>query len=113
MLCSLLILLAMPILDTSRVRGGQFRPLWRFAFWVLVADLVLLGYLGSQHPTEPYVIIGAVATLLYFAWYVCLVPLVGVVENTLADIDSSPPLPPSACKPEDSEFVSLFIVLLN
>ena len=49
MLGSLLILLAMPVLDTSRVRGGQFRPLWRIAFWFLVVDVVLLGWLGSQH----------------------------------------------------------------
>jgi ubiquinol-cytochrome c reductase cytochrome b subunit len=49
MLGSLLILLAMPILDTSRVRGGQFRPLWRVAFWFLAVDLVLLGWLGSQY----------------------------------------------------------------
>jgi ubiquinol-cytochrome c reductase cytochrome b/c1 subunit len=52
MLGSLLILLAMPVLDTSRVRGGQFRPLWRMAFWALAVDLALLGYLGSM--PSPY-----------------------------------------------------------
>ena len=46
---SLLILLAMPILDTCRIRGNQFRPLSRFAFWLFVVDFLLLlwiGYLG-------------------------------------------------------------------
>lgn len=88
MLGSLLILLAMPVLDTSRIRGGQFRPLWRVAFWFLVVDLVLLGYLGSQHAEAPFIVIGACASVFYFAWYVVLVPVVGIVENTLADLDA-------------------------
>lgn len=87
MLGSLLILLAMPVLDTSRLRGGAFRPLWRVAFWALAVDLVLLGYLGSQHAEEPFITIGALASVFYFAWYLVLVPVVGVVENTLADLD--------------------------
>jgi quinol-cytochrome oxidoreductase complex cytochrome b subunit len=86
MLASLLVLLAMPLLDTGRVRGGQFRPLWRVSFWALVSLLVLLMYIGSQHAEEPYVTLGAVATFLYFAWYFVLTPLVGLVENTLADL---------------------------
>lgn len=86
MLASLLILLAMPVLDTGRVRGSQFRPLMRFAFWVLVANFFLLMHLGSCHAEEPYVTIGAIATIFYFSWYLVLVPLVGLVENTLIDV---------------------------
>ena len=85
---SLLILLAMPILDTSRVRGANFRPLYRFSFWFLVTDLVVLGFIGSQHPEEPYVTIGAIASIFYFAWYLIFVPFIGIIENTLADLDS-------------------------
>lgn len=86
MLMSLLILLAMPILDTCRVRGSQFRPLMRFSFWVFVTDFFLLMYLGSQHAEEPYVTLGAIATRIYFGWFLVLVPVVGVIENTLMDI---------------------------
>jgi ubiquinol-cytochrome c reductase cytochrome b subunit len=86
MLMSLLILLAMPILDTSRVRGSQFRPLMRFAFWVFVVDFFYLMYLGSQHAEEPFVTLGAIATALYFGWFVVILPVVGVIENTLMDI---------------------------
>jgi quinol-cytochrome oxidoreductase complex cytochrome b subunit len=86
MLASLLVLLAMPLLDTGRVRGGQFRPLWRVSFWALVSLLVLLTFIGSQHAEEPYVTLGAVATVLYFSWYFVLTPLVGLVENTLSDL---------------------------
>jgi ubiquinol-cytochrome c reductase cytochrome b subunit len=83
---AILILLAMPLLDTSRVRGSQFRPLMRFAFWVFVTDFFLLMYLGSQHAEEPYITIGAIATVVYFGWFVVVVPVVGIIENTLMDI---------------------------
>jgi ubiquinol-cytochrome c reductase cytochrome b subunit len=86
MLGSLLILLLMPLVDTSRVRGSQFRPLMRFAFWVFVTDFFLLMYIGSQHAEEPYITIGTIATGLYFGWFLVIVPVVGIIENTLMDI---------------------------
>jgi ubiquinol-cytochrome c reductase cytochrome b subunit len=86
MLGSLLILLGMPLLDTARVRGSQFRPLMRFAFWVFVTDFFLLMYIGSQHAEEPFITIGAIATALYFGWFLVIVPVVGIIENTLMDI---------------------------
>lgn len=90
MLGSLLILLAMPVLDTSRVRGSQFRPLMRFAFWAFVTDFFLLMYLGSQHAEEPYITVGAIATVFYFGWFVVIVPVIGIIENTLMDIATAP-----------------------
>lgn len=86
MFMSLLILLAMPILDTSRIRGSQFRPFARFAFWTFVVDFFILMFIGSQHVASPYVEIGAAATAFYFAWFIVVVPVVGIIENTLMDI---------------------------
>jgi ubiquinol-cytochrome c reductase cytochrome b subunit len=43
-------------------------------------------WIGSQHPTTPYVEIGQIATAFYFAWFVVIVPAVGITENTLADL---------------------------
>ena len=86
MFMSLLILLFMPILDTSRIRGSQFRPLMRFSFFVLVTVFFILMFIGSQHVESPYVEIGQVATALYFGWFLVLVPMIGVIENTLMDI---------------------------
>ena len=100
MLGALLILLAMPVLDTGRVRGSQFRPLMRGAFWVLVADFFLLMYIGSQHAEEPFVTIGAAATALYFGWFFVLVPVVGIIENTLIDVARAPETMPSVDQPQ-------------
>ena len=86
MFMSLLILLLMPVLDTSRIRGNQFRPFARFTFWLFVVDFFILMFIGSQHVESPYVEIGAAATAFYFAWFIIVVPVTGIIENTLMDI---------------------------
>ena len=86
MLGSLLILLILPITDVSRVRGNQFKPFMQFAFWLFVVDFFILLWIGSQHPNSPYVEIGQIATAFYFAWFIIIVPVVGLIENTFMDI---------------------------
>ena len=83
---SLLILLILPIVDVSRQRGNQFRPAMKVAFWSFVFNFFILMWIGSQHPNEPFVFIGQVSTFFYFAWFVLIVPVIGLVENTLMDI---------------------------
>jgi ubiquinol-cytochrome c reductase cytochrome b subunit len=56
------------------------------AFWVQVVVFGILMWIGSQHPVEPFVLIGQVATALYFAWFVLFVPFIGVLENSLFDV---------------------------
>jgi len=90
MFSSLLILLAMPIVDTSRVRGSQFRPLMRWAFWLFVVNFFVLMFIGSQHVEEPFISVGAMSTAFYFAWFLVIVPVIGIVENTLLDIATEP-----------------------
>ena len=86
MFAALLIFLIMPIADTSRIRGNQFRPLNKFFFWVQVVVFGLLMWIGSQHPVEPFVIVGQVSTALYFAWFIVFVPIIGIIENSLFDV---------------------------
>jgi ubiquinol-cytochrome c reductase cytochrome b subunit len=83
---SLLILLILPIVDVSRQRGNQFRPAMKIAFWLFVFNFFILMWIGSQHPNEPFVFIGQVSTFIYFAWFIIIVPAIGLVENTLIDI---------------------------
>lgn len=91
MFMALLILLAMPLLDTSRIRGAQFRPLMRFAFWVFVANFAALMYLGACHVEDPFITVGQICTALYFGWFVVIVPVIGIVENTLLDLATQSP----------------------
>ena len=83
---SLLILLVLPLTDLSRTRGNQFRPAMKLFFWFFVVDFIILMWIGSQHPTEPYVTIGQVATAFYFVWFIVIVPVVGIFENTTMDV---------------------------
>ena len=86
MLGALLILLVLPYTDLSRVRGSAFKPFMKFAFWFFVVDFIILLWIGSQHPNSPYVEIGQIATAFYFSWFVVIVPVVGLIENTFMDL---------------------------
>jgi ubiquinol-cytochrome c reductase cytochrome b subunit len=88
MISAILILLVMPILDTSRLRSTAFRPLMRFAFWSFAVNFLLLMWIGANHPTAPFVTIGQFCTAFYFSFFLILVPLIGVLENTLFDLGS-------------------------
>nr|QYC35755.1 apocytochrome b [Apophysomyces elegans] len=89
MIGAILILLAMPILDTSRIRGSAFRPLMKLAYWLFVVDFLILTCCGGQHVEEPFITLGQVATGFYFAWFLILVPTIGIVENTLMDLNNT------------------------
>jgi len=83
---SLLILLVLPLTDLSRIRGSQFRPAMKLAFWFFVVNFVILSFIGSQHPESPYVEVGQVATAFYFGWFLVIIPIIGLIENTLFDL---------------------------
>jgi ubiquinol-cytochrome c reductase cytochrome b subunit len=82
---SLLILLILPIVDLSRVRGCQFRPLMKFAFWFFIVNFFILMWIGQEHAESPYLEIGQISTAFYFVWFLFFVPVIGLTENSLLD----------------------------
>jgi hypothetical protein len=90
MLSSILILFALPFLDTSRIRSCAFRPLARLVFWAFVVNFFLLAWLGGNHPEPPFVLLGQICTGFYFSYFLILVPAIGILENTLYDIATLP-----------------------
>ena len=86
---SLLILLVLPITDLSRIRGSQFRPLMKLAHWFFIVNFFILMWIGACHPVSPYLEIGQFATSFYFIWFIVIVTVIGIIENTAFDIANS------------------------
>lgn len=83
MLCSILVLLFLPNLETSLIRGLTFRPIMKIFYWFFIVNFIILGYLGSQHAEDPYILISRIATIYYLAYFIIITPLVGHLENLL------------------------------
>jgi ubiquinol-cytochrome c reductase cytochrome b/c1 subunit len=81
---AMVVLFFIPWLDTSRVRSARYRPIFRIFFWALVFDCLALGYLGSQPPTESAVFSARIFTLYYFAFFLIIMPIVGLIETPSA-----------------------------
>ena len=81
---SLLVLLVLPYIETSTIRSKQFRPLSKLMFWLFVADFLILTYIGGQVVEEPFITIGQIASVLYFAYFLVINPIIGIIEGKLA-----------------------------
>jgi len=89
MFAAILILLVMPFTDLGRSRGLQFRPLSKIAFFIFVANFLILMQIGARHVETPFIELGQISTVLYFSHFLIIVPLVSLLENTLVDLHSA------------------------
>jgi ubiquinol-cytochrome c reductase cytochrome b subunit len=86
------VLFILPWLDRSPVRSGQFRPMFKIFFWILVLDVVFLTWLGAK-PAEGWYVVGTqVATVWYFLHFLVILPALSIFETPK-------PLPKSISEP--------------
>nr|YP_008080810.1 cytochrome b [Scomberomorus semifasciatus]YP_008080823.1 cytochrome b [Scomberomorus munroi x Scomberomorus semifasciatus]AFU65507.1 cytochrome b [Scomberomorus munroi x Scomberomorus semifasciatus]AFU65528.1 cytochrome b [Scomberomorus semifasciatus]AFU65541.1 cytochrome b [Scomberomorus munroi x Scomberomorus semifasciatus]UPN49231.1 cytochrome B [Scomberomorus semifasciatus]UPN49232.1 cytochrome B [Scomberomorus semifasciatus] len=87
LLASILVLMVVPFLHTSKQRGLTFRPASQFLFWALIADVVILTWIGGMPAEQPFIIIGQVASVLYFSLFLVFFPLAGWTENKVLELN--------------------------
>ena len=83
MFAAIFVLVILPWLDTSKVRSAVFRPLYKQFFWFLVADVLILGYVGAMPAEGLYLLVARVATAYYFIHFLVILPILGAKEKTL------------------------------
>ena len=86
MFSAILAIMLLPITDLGRSKGLQFRPLSKLAFYVFVANFLILLQLGAKHVESPFIEFGQISTALYFAYYLIIMPGISILENTLIDL---------------------------
>ena len=89
MFSAILILLVMPFADLSRSRGITFKPLSKAAFFLFLANFLVLLTLGAKHVESPFIEFGQISTVLYFAHFLIIVPSISLLENSLVELASS------------------------
>jgi len=85
MFSAILILLVMPFTDLSLSRGIQFRPLSKIAFYIFIANFLILMQLGAKHVESPFIELGQISTVLYFSHFLIIVPLISFLENSFGE----------------------------
>nr|YP_001661380.1 cytochrome b [Dendrohyrax dorsalis]CAP17667.1 cytochrome b [Dendrohyrax dorsalis] len=83
LISSILILMLLPLIHTSKQRSLMFRPISQFLFWLLVADLLTLTWVGGQPVEHPYTTISQMASVSYFTIFLVLMPMAGLIENRM------------------------------
>jgi ubiquinol-cytochrome c reductase cytochrome b subunit len=86
MFAAILSILLLPVLDFNKARGLQFRPFSKIAFYIFVANFLILMQLGAKHVESPFIEFGQISTVLYFSYFLVIVPSISILENTLMDL---------------------------
>nr|AFX69390.1 cytochrome b [Pseudoxiphophorus litoperas]AFX69391.1 cytochrome b [Pseudoxiphophorus litoperas] len=85
LLASILVLMVVPFLHTSKQRSLTFRPLTQFLYWLLIADVLILTWIGGMPVEHPFIIIGQIASLLYFSLFLFFTPITAWIENKILE----------------------------
>ena len=93
---SISILFVLPWIDRSPVRSARFRPIYKYFFWIFLADCLFLGWIGAHQPDEvvagvSFLILSRIGTFYYFLHF--------VIVFALGFLETPRPLPASISEP--------------
>lgn len=81
MFAAIFVMALAPWLDTSSVRSGRYRPMFKWYFWLLVVTFFVLMWVGAMPAGGIYATIALLATTYWFAYFLVILPLLGVLEK--------------------------------
>jgi ubiquinol-cytochrome c reductase cytochrome b subunit len=88
MFAAIAVMAAVPWLDTSRVRSGRYRPMFKWWFWLFAINFMVLMWVGAMPAEEPYNTIALIASTYWFAYFLVILPILGVIEKPLTPPDT-------------------------
>ena len=103
MVGAIFILFVLPWLDTSKIRSARYRPLFKQFFLIFVLNCLVLGYLGAMPAEGVYITLARICTIYYFAHFLIILPLLGLVEKPreIPESISASILPETAASPAE------------
>jgi ubiquinol-cytochrome c reductase cytochrome b subunit len=86
MFSAILILLLLPFTDVSRSRGNQFRPFSKEAFFIFIANFLILMQLGAKHVESPFIEFGQISTVIYFSYFFFIMYGLTILEKSFSGL---------------------------
>ncbi len=83
LVASVLILLVLPFVHTSKLKGLIFRPLAKTFYWLFMANFVFLTWIGAKPVEEPFILLGQISSVFFFSYFLLIIPTLGYIENKL------------------------------
>nr|YP_010999519.1 cytochrome b [Ochthebius subinteger]WPM98444.1 cytochrome b [Ochthebius subinteger] len=82
LIMSIAILLFLPFMNNKKMMSTQFYPLNKIMFWNLTSIIILLTWIGARPVEDPYIMIGQILTIIYFAIYL-IMPLLNMYWDNI------------------------------
>lgn len=83
LVASVLVLLVIPFIHTNKLKGLAFRPLGKLAYWLFMSNFIFLTWIGSKPVEEPFIFLGQISSIIYFTYFLIIIPVLGIIENNL------------------------------
>nr|WCH57877.1 apocytochrome b [Catenella fusiformis] len=83
MVSAIAILAVLPWIHSTEIRSSRFKPVYKFLYWTLLSCCFILGWIGGMPVEDPYILIGQLASLYYFLYFLVIVPFLGKIEKEL------------------------------
>nr|YP_010925374.1 apocytochrome B [Neoporphyra seriata]WKD83580.1 apocytochrome B [Neoporphyra seriata] len=83
MIFAIVVLALLPWIHSTEIRSSRFRPIYRILYWSMAACCLILGWIGGMPVEDPYIVIGQIASIYYFFYFLIILPFLGGLEKFL------------------------------